>query len=81
MSSPGELDNWPWCSVCEHPVEAYDVVGEGRTYIEVRARCHGRDDVLRIEWPWYLSVTLEDLQHQMARMPFFKHNVSKRIEV
>lgn len=79
MSLPGELDNWPWCPVCSTPVVAYEIVNAGNTYIEVMARCHGKEDVLRIEWPWYFPCMNEDIQYQIARLPFFKYGVAKYI--
>lgn len=44
----------PWCPVCEHAVRKYQIADRGKRFgthfCDVVAKCHGKVDVLKIEW-------------------------------
>lgn len=51
-SNPSKI--MPWCAKCDHAVRKYQIADCGKrfgTYFcDVVAKCHGKVDVLKIEW-------------------------------
>lgn len=46
--TPRHGSNFPICQRCWRPVDAVEQVHAGDQWVEIRGRCHGEEDVLRL---------------------------------
>lgn len=50
---------WPVCQLCGRAVEATELKNEGSNSVEVWARCHGKEDFCKVEFPFSLDGSIE----------------------
>ena len=69
---------WPWCPVCKHNVRKYGIgdLGKrfGTSFCDVVAGCHGKVDVLKIEWDHHIDgdpLDDPDLKKRISSLTFF----------
>jgi hypothetical protein len=70
VDQPGVTPLWPKCFVCGGPVDAYEVAHEGSKSLDIVAKCHGKEDAVRISWEDD-GMTMSDFMSQMAKTVFF----------
>jgi hypothetical protein len=51
--------NWPVCMTCHRDVDSVNVEDISTNVVTVRARCHGQESVIKMEFP-YAIVQRED---------------------
>ena len=67
---------WPLCHKCCEPVDAVDMVDGNRTSITVRAKHHGEEDVVRVDFE--SEPTEDDLSQAWRGMVFFHRLLAVR---
>lgn len=46
--------NWPICATCRREVEAVELKNQNSFGVELWARCHGKEDFYKVEYPYRL---------------------------
>jgi hypothetical protein len=58
--------NWPVCMTCHGDVDAVNVEDIGKDVVTIRARCHGEESVIKMEFPFtILNRKDEDTWHHV----------------
>lgn len=47
--------NWPVCMTCHGDVDSVNVEEVGNQSVVIRAKCHGQESVIRIEFPFRIT--------------------------
>lgn len=58
--------NWPVCMTCHRDIDSVNVEHVSNNYVDIRAKCHGQECVIRCEFPYRITcVTDEDTWHHV----------------
>lgn len=52
--------NWPVCKACHGDVDSVNVEEVGNYTVVVRARCHGEESVIKMEFPFRITRRHDD---------------------
>ncbi len=47
--------NWPACMTCHQDVDAVNVEEQGNDHVTIRAKCHGEECVIKLEFPFRIE--------------------------
>lgn len=70
--------NWPKCYICLKDVDSVQKEDEGKRYVVLRAKHHGCEDVIRVEFDW--DMRPEDEKIPMRGLAFFPVDIDNRPE-
>lgn len=71
-------NNWPRCYICLKGVDSVQKEDQGKRYIVLRAKCHGAEDVIRVNFEWDMGETDERIP--MRGLAFFPVDLETRID-
>ena len=46
--------NWPVCMTCHGDVDSVNVEDVGKDVVTIRAKCHGKEAVMKLEFPFQI---------------------------
>ncbi len=47
--------NWPTCMTCHGDVDSVNVEDVGHQVVTIRAKCHGEESVIKLEFPFRIT--------------------------
>lgn len=73
-----DAGNWPKCYICLKDVDSVNKEDQGKRYVVLRAKHHGAEDVIRVEFDW--DMRPEDERIPMRGLAFFPVDVDTRFD-
>ena len=73
--------NWPVCLTCHGDVDAVNVEHIGNQFVEIRAKCHGEECTIKLEFPFRIEQKDEEkvwwhVQTAMNNAVFFDPSIA-----
>ncbi len=73
--------NWPVCMTCHGDVDSINVEEVGNDTVVIRAKCHGKESVIRMEFPYRItqredSETWHHVQSAINNAVFFDTSIA-----
>ena len=74
--------SWPVCMTCHQDVDSVNVEDVGNESVTIRARCHGEEAVVRLDFPYQILKRTEfetwnHVQNALNTVTFFNPSIAE----